>query len=164
MKIEKDLVATIDYKLTDESGQVLDTSEGSEPLSYIHGNGNLITGLERDLDGKEPGDRVTTVIAPEDGYGVYDEKLVFTVEKKDFDEPDDLEVGMYFQAEVGGEVKLCTIVEMSDETVQVNANHPLSGVTLHFDVTVRDVREATKEELEHGHVHGDGDGHDEHQH
>lgn len=159
MKIEKDLVATIDYKLTDDTGEVLDTSEGDEPLQYIHGYGSLIPGLEQELYGKEPGDSLTTVIGPEDAYGVYDEELVFAVGKDEFDDASELEVGTHFQAEIGDEVKLCTVVEMSDDEVTVNANHPLSGMTLHFEVTVRDVRVASEEELDHGHVHGTGEHH-----
>lgn len=159
MKIEKDVVATIDYTLTDESGEVLDTSEGGEPLKYIHGNGNLIPGLEKQLEGKIAGDSFQTVIDPADAYGEYDEAMVFTVEKDKFDEPDDLEIGIHFQAEIGGEVKLCTVMDMTEDTVEVNANHPLSGMTLNFDVTVQDVRVATKEELDHGHVHGEGGHH-----
>ena len=159
MKIAKDLVATIDYKLTDDTGEVLDTSEGEEPLQYIHGHGNLIPGLEQELDGKEPGDSLTAVVGPEDAYGVYDEELVFSVEKDRFDDASELEVGTHFQAEIGDEVKLCTVIEMSDDDLKVNANHPLSGMTLHFEVTVREVRAASEEEREHGHVHGDGEHH-----
>ena len=159
MKISKDLVAMIDYTLTNDDGEVLDSSEDGDPLAYVHGNGNLVPGLENALTGKEPGDSVNTVISPEDGYGIFSDELIFTVEKEQFDDPKELEVGMIFQAEVSGETKLCTIEEMSGETVKVNANHPLAGVTLHFEVTVRDVREASSEELEHGHVHGDGGHH-----
>ena len=159
MKIGKDLVATIDYTLTNDDGEILDSSDGGDPLAYVHGNGNLVPGLEDELVGKEPGDSVKAVISPEDGYGTYSEELVFTVEKDRFDDPKELEVGMVFQAEISGDTKICTIDEMSGENVKVNANHPLAGITLHFDVTVRSVREATAEELEHGHVHGDGGHH-----
>ena len=159
MRIEKNLVATIDYTLTDESGQVLDTSDGAEPLKYLHGNGNLIAGLEKELEGKEPGDSLKTVIEPAEAYGEYNEKLVFTVEKDKFDEPDELEIGTHFQADIDGEIRFCTVMDLTEEKVEVNANHPLSGMTLSFDVTVQEVRAATEEELEHGHVHGDGGHH-----
>ena len=159
MKITKDLVAAIDYSLTDDSGEVLDASDADEPLAYIHGGGSLIPGLERELEGREAGDSFNAVVEPADAYGIRDESLIFTTKKKRFDDPDELAVGVHFQAEISGEVKLCTILEIDEKTVKVDANHPLAGMTLHFDVTVRDVREPTEEELEHGHVHGAGGHH-----
>ena len=159
MKIKNDLVATIDYRLTDDSGEVLDESDEGEPLAYVHGSGQLIPGLEKELDGTEPGESFAAVIQPEEAYGIRDEGLLFTTEKGNFDDPEELEVGLRFHAEVSGTERLYTILEMSDETVKVDGNHPLSGMTLHFEVTVRDVREATREELEHGHVHGEGGHH-----
>ena len=159
LKITKDLVAAIDYSLTDDSGEVLDASDADEPLAYIHGGGSLIPGLERELEGREAGDSFNAVVEPADAYGIRDESLIFTTKKKRFDDPDELAVGVHFQAEISGEVKLCTILEIDEKTVKVDANHPLAGMTLHFDVTVRDVREPTEEELEHGHVHGAGGHH-----
>jgi len=159
MKITKDLVATIDYTLKDDGGEVLDTSDGGEPLSYIHGNGNLIPGLEKKLEGCGAGDEFSAAFSPEEGYGVYREELKITVGKDKFEDVDDLEVGMNFQAEMEDGVRLCTITAIEGDEVEVNTNHPLAGKTLHFDIAVRDVREASAEELNHGHVHGAGGHH-----
>ncbi|MBN1686207.1 MAG: peptidylprolyl isomerase [Spirochaetales bacterium] len=153
MKIEKDLVASFDYTLKDDEGTMLDTSDGKEPLSYLHGAGNIISGLENELSGHEAGDSFSAVIEPEDAYGVYSDEMVFTVTRDKFDDPDQVEEGLRFQAQIGGEPRLCTVSKVDGEDVQIDANHPLAGMKLHFDVTVRDVREATAQELEHGHVH-----------
>jgi FKBP-type peptidyl-prolyl cis-trans isomerase SlyD len=135
--IQKDRVVSIDYQLKDAQGQEIDRSEG-EPLVYLHGNDNIIPGLERHLEGKKAGDSVTCVIEPADAYGERDDELVFAVAKTDFAEPD-------------------TVVGVEGEQVKIDANHPLAGKALHFAVTVKDVREASPEELEHGHVHGGED-------
>ncbi|MBT3271944.1 MAG: peptidylprolyl isomerase [Spirochaetales bacterium] len=159
MKVAKDLVVKIEYTLTDDEGEVLDTSDGGEPLAYIHGDGNLIPGLEKELEGCEVGDSFTTVVGPEEGYGVYQEDLEITVGKDKFDDPDELEVGMNFQAEMEDGVRLCTVTSIDGDAVQVNANHPLAGMTIKFDIRVNEVREPSAEEQEHGHVHGDGGHH-----
>ena len=153
MKIEKDLVASFDYTLKDEDGSVLDTSDGGEPLSYLHGAGNIISGLENKLLGREAGDTFLATIEPKDAYGVYTDDLVFSVTKDKFDDPGEVEEGLHFQAEISGDLRLCTVSKIDGENVEVNANHPLASMTLHFEVSVRDVREATAEEIEHGHVH-----------
>ena len=158
MKIEKNSVASFDYTLKDDEGTVLDTSDGSEPLSYLHGAGNIIPGLENELHGREEGDSFSADIGPEDAYGTYSDEMVFTVTKDKFSDPDQIEEGVQFQAEISGEPKICTVSEIDGENITVDANHPLAGMTLHFDVTVRNIREATSEELEHGHVH-DGEHH-----
>ncbi len=158
-KIEKDLVASFDYTLRDPDGTVLDTSDGGEPLSYLHGAGNIIPGLENELSGRETGDTFEAVIEPKDAYGVYTDDLVFNVTKDEFDDPDEVEEGLRFQADISGELRLCTVSKIDGNNVEVDANHPLAGVTLRFDVTVRGVRKATPEEIEHGHVH---DGHHHH--
>lgn len=154
MTIAKDRVVSIDYILKDKDGSVIDRSEG-EPLTYLHGNQNIIPGLERELDGKKAGDKVDCVIAPADGYGVVDKELVFSVSPSDFAEPDKVQVGMQFQAQQADGVHIVTVVDVSKDKITVDANHPLAGKDLHFSVTVRDVREASAEELEHGHTHGD---------
>ncbi len=156
MVIEKDRVVSIEYLLKDDKGQRIDGSDG-EPLEYLHGNDNLIAGLEKQLEGKKAGDKLSCVIAPEDAYGTHDEEMVFTVAKGDFAEPRKIEVGMQFQAQQEDGVHVVTVVGVEGDKVRIDANHPLAGKTLHFDVTVRDVREASAEELEHGHVHGDDD-------
>lgn len=160
MRIENQKVASIEYTLTDSDGNVLDSSDEGEPLSYLHGHGNIVPGLENALEGKSPGDRLSVDVAPEHGYGERDESLVQSIPRSRF--PDEgLEVGAQFHAEAGGHSHVVTVVDIDDEDVTVDANHPLAGQSLHFDVTVTGVRDATEEELAHGHVH---DGHHHHHH
>jgi FKBP-type peptidyl-prolyl cis-trans isomerase SlyD len=157
MDIQKNRVVSIDYMLKNSSGQIIDQSDG-EPLVYLHGNENIITGLEKHLEGKKTGDSVNCVIAPAEAYGERDDELVFTVSKKDFAEPDKIEIGMQFQTQEEDGVRVVTVVGLADDEVKIDANHPLAGQSLHFAVTVKDVREASAEELEHGHVHGHSHG------
>ncbi|MBN2875282.1 MAG: peptidylprolyl isomerase [Spirochaetales bacterium] len=154
MEIQKDRVVSIEYTLKGDDGVMIDRSEG-EPLVYLHGNDNIIPGLERHLEGKTAGDSVTCVIKPGDAYGEHDKELVFSVSKKDFAEPEKIEVGMQFQAQEEDGTRVVTVVGVDGDSVTIDANHPLAGKTLHFDVTVAAVREASAEELAHGHVHGD---------
>lgn len=156
MRVAKHTVVAIDYTLKDDDGQVLDSSEGREPLSYLHGVGGIIPGLERELDGKEAGASLSVAIAPEDGYGERNEQLQQALPRKEFDDVENLELGMQFQVESNAGPMVITVVEIAEETVTVDGNHPLAGVNLNFDVTVREVREATEEEVEHGHAHGPG--------
>lgn len=155
MEISKHKVVTMDYTLTDEQGNTIDTSEGREPLAYIHGVGGIIPGLEAALEGRTPGEQLQVKISPEDGYGDRDESLLQVVPRDRFD-VDDVNVGMQFHAQSDDGVSIVTVVAVTDENVTVDANHPLAGVTLNFDVEVKEVREATEEELSHGHVHGPG--------
>lgn len=160
MKIEKNKVVSIDYKLTNDKNETVDSSEGRAPLAYLHGNNNLISGLEKALEGKVSGDTLKVSIAPEEGYGVRDDSKRFEIPREVFKDVDEVIPGMQFQARAkNGGVELLTVVAVKDGTVIVDANHPLAGETLHFDVTVRDIREATVEELAHGHVHGPGGHH-----
>ncbi len=160
MQIANAKVAIIDYTLTDEEGEVLDSSEDDGPLSYLHGYGNVVPGLESALEGKVAGDKVQATVPPVEGYGERDDGLVQSLPRDRF--PDgEVEVGMQFHAHSGGERRVLTVVSVTTEEVTVDGNHPLAGRTLSFDVTVREVRDATAEELEHGHVH-DGDGHHHH--
>jgi len=154
MVIEKDRVVTIDYKLQDSEGEVLDSSEDSDPLVYIHGNDNIIAGLEKHLLGKKAGDKVDCVVPAKEGYGERDESLVFKVNKSEFGDGAEIEVGMQFEAHGEGGAQIVTVVGFEGDEVSIDANHPLAGTELHFSVSVVDVREATAEELEHGHVHG----------
>lgn len=160
MKIEKNRVVEIDYTLKDDEGEILDSSAGRQPLGYIQGIGALIPGLERELDGKEAGDHLEVDIAPKDGYGEYVEDRVLQVSKDGYQGDAELEVGMQIQVELQEGTATAMITEIQDETVTLDLNHPLAGMTLHFDVDVRRVREATPEELSHGHVHGE-EGHTE---
>lgn len=153
MVIEKDRVVTIDYKLQDSEGAVLDSSEGSEPLVYIHGNENIIVGLEKHLAGKQAGDKVDCVVPAAEAYGERDDSLVFKVAKSEFDGAD-VEIGMQFEAQGEDGAQVVTVIAVEGDEVSIDANHPLAGENLHFDVKIVEVREATKEEIEHGHVHG----------
>jgi len=153
MVIEKDRVVTIDYTLKDASGKIIDSSEGSPPLVYLHGNENIIAGLEKHLLGKGPGDKVSCVVPANEGYGERDESLVFKVTKGEFGSGAEIEPGMQFEAHGEGGAQIVTVVGIEGEEVTIDANHPLAGAELHFSVEVRDVREATAEEIAHGHIH-----------
>jgi FKBP-type peptidyl-prolyl cis-trans isomerase SlyD len=158
VQIAKEKVATIDYTLTDDKGELLDSSEDDGPLSYLHGHGNIVPGLEKALEGKTVGDSLKITLPPSDGYGEHDKKLIQTMPRDRF--PDgEIELGTRFHAESRGESRVLTVTAVNDRGVTVDGNHPLAGRTLRFEVTVREVREATGEEIEHGHVH-DGHGHD----
>lgn len=160
MQIQKDTVVSIDYTLTDPQGQVLDSSEGREPLTYLQGFGNIIPGLERELEGKQSGDQIRVTVPAKDAYGERDDRLQQAVPREAFEGIDRIEPGMQFQAQgPGGQRAVVRVVKVADDHVVVDANHPLAGVDLTFDVTVRNVREATQEEKDHGHAHGPGGHH-----
>jgi FKBP-type peptidyl-prolyl cis-trans isomerase SlyD len=153
MEIEQDRVVTIGYTLKDDQGNVIDSSENHGDLEYLHGHQNIVEGLEEALDGRDVGDEVETTVEPTKGYGERHDQLVFTVPRTKMPEGN-LEVGMQFAAQdKDGNQQVVTLVEVGDEEVKLDANHPLAGQTLHFNVKVNDVREASGEELEHGHVH-----------
>ena len=155
--IKQNSVVTMHYELKDAEGEVLDSSEGQDPLTYLHGAGNIIVGLEEELIGKEVGAEVQAVVSPEKGYGMPVEALVQTVPKEAFGEDlDKVEVGMRFQAETEQGPVPVVVTAMDAETVTVDGNHPLAGKELHFNVTIAEIREASDEEVEHGHVHGPG--------
>ncbi len=157
MQITKDTVVSIDYTLTDDSGQTIDSSEGREPLAYLHGAGNLIPGLEAALEGCGEGQHLEVSVPPEDGYGTRNDALQAVVSRDQFEGTPEVTVGMQFRASTPDGMRVVTVVGVDGNAVTVDANHPLAGQTLNFDVTVRAVREATPEELEHGHVHAAGE-------
>jgi len=160
MKIASNKVATLHYTLKDDKGALIESSVGNEPLTYIHGIGNLIPGLEDKLEGKQAGDKLSVLVPAEDAYGERDEELIEEVEKAEFDSGEDLEVGKEFQYDdEDGNVFHVRIVEIKGDKIVVDGNHPLAGMNLSFDVEVIGVRDASKEELEHGHVHGEGGHH-----
>ncbi|HSM27571.1 MAG TPA: peptidylprolyl isomerase [Thioalkalivibrio sp.] len=160
MQISTNSVVLIDYTLTNDQGDVIDTSSGREPLAYLQGHQNIISGLESALEGKSAGDRVQVSIAPADGYGERDESLSQAVPRQMFEDADQVIVGMQFHTMTEqGHQQVVTVTAVDAENVTVDANHPLAGETLNFDVTVVEVREALPEELEHGHVHGPGGHH-----
>ncbi len=158
MQITKNKVVAIDYTLTDEEGEVLDSSRGNAPLEYLHGADDIIPGLERELEGKTVGDTLDVTVAPELAYGLYQDGLEQVVSRKMFDTPDDLEVGISFHVQTDSGPRVYTITDIDGDQITIDGNHPLAGLTLHFDVTVVGVRDATPDEIAHGHAHGP-DGH-----
>lgn len=159
MQVSAQKVVSIHYTLTNDGGEVIDSSAGHEPLAYIHGEGNIIPGLEKALLGKSIGDTLKVSIPPEEAYGLRDEELIHAVPKEAFHGVDEILPGMQFHADSHDGGQLVTVMEVRGDTVILDGNHPMSGQTLHFDVEVTDVRDATAEELEHGHVHGPGGHH-----
>jgi FKBP-type peptidyl-prolyl cis-trans isomerase SlyD len=158
MRIAKHAVVSIDYTLTDQAGAVLDSSKGQAPLAYLHGTGSIISGLEEALEGKGAGDALKVSVPPEKGYGARDEKLLKKVPRTMFD-IEKVEPGMRFHADGEHGHQVVTVTAVDSDHVTVDANHPLAGQTLVFDVKIVDVRAATQEELSHGHVHGAGGHH-----
>ncbi|MFW6021047.1 MAG: FKBP-type peptidyl-prolyl cis-trans isomerase [Guyparkeria sp.] len=156
MQVQNDHVVSIDYTLKNDAGEVMDSSEQTGPLAYLHGHQNIIPGLEKALDEKSVGDTLTVSIEPADAYGERDERMVQTVPRSMFQGVDEIEPGMRFQAQTEGGVTVVTIKEVNGDEITLDGNHELAGETLHFDVEVKDVRPASEEEIEHGHVHGPG--------
>ncbi|MGA7740848.1 MAG: peptidylprolyl isomerase [Polyangia bacterium] len=146
MQIGNETVVTIHYTLTDEKGVILDSSAGEEPVSFVHGAGTMIPGLEKALLGKSAGDALKVSVAPADGYGLRDEELVQKVPRKNFP-IEDVEVGMHFQTRSPNGPRIVTVLATDDQDITVDANHPLAGATLNFDVQVLNVRAATPEDL-----------------
>jgi len=157
--ITADRVVTIHYTLKNDSGEVLDSSSGGEPLAYIQGHGNLVAGLEKALEGKASGVSLAVVVDPADGYGVRDEALIQRVPKRSLQGAGEIKKGMQFQARTEDGMRLFTVTGLVGDMVTLDGNHPLADQTLHFDIEIVEVREATTEELEHGHVHGAGGHH-----
>ena len=159
MLIADKKVVHIDYTLRTDNGEVVDTSEGAEPLAYLHGAGQIVPGLERALAGLGAGAKKDVVVEAADGYGDRDPDGVFGIPRTAFPETAQLEVGASFvgEDEEGNSLPV-RVIALEGDTVVVDANHPLAGERLHFHIDVRSVRDATAEELEHGHPH-DGDGH-----
>jgi len=156
MQVSEKKAVTIHYTLTNPEGDVIDSSRDGEPLAYIHGIGALVPGLEHELEGKSAGDNVTVSVSPEEGYGERSQQLIQAVPKELFKIDGEIQVGMRFHAEAEHGIELVEVVAVDDDTVTIDANHPLAGQTLNFDVDIVDVRDATAEEIEHGHVHDDG--------
>lgn len=159
MKAARGKVVSLHYTLTDDQGIVLDSSQGREPLAYLHGYGNLIHGLETALEGREAGFATTVKVAPADAYGDYQPEAVFEVPRRQFPPQEDIQVGMQVQGESEHGIQSFRVVQVSDQAVVLDGNHPMAGKNLHFDVEVLDVREATAQELAHGHVHAHGHDH-----
>ena len=159
MTIKQDSVVTIAYTVTDEDGEVIDSSEINGEFAYLHGHENLVPGIETLLLGQTVGAHVVARIEPEQGYGVRDESKMYTIGRDRLPQEQSIEPGAQFPAESpDGERLMLTVTSIDGDQVTLDANHPLAGLTLDFDVHVRDIREATPEEIDHGHVH-DGEHH-----
>ncbi len=156
MQITDKTAVSIHYTLTNANGEQLDSSQGQDPLAYLHGYGNIIPGLENALTGKTVGDTFTVTIPPAEAYGEKQEEMTQVVPLSMFQGVDKVEVGMQFHADASHGVSVVTVSKIEGENVTIDGNHPLAGETLTFDVEVSDVRAATDDEIEHGHIHGAG--------
>ena len=159
-QVADDLVVTIDYTLTVD-GEILDSSQEEGPLDYLHGHENIISGLEKELTGMQVGESKKVIVAPEDGYGKFNPAAIIELDREEFPEDVPLELGIELEiTDHDGEMMYATIVEVGEDTVKLDNNHPLADKTLHFDVTIKGIRKASPEEIEHGHAHyGDGHNH-----
>jgi FKBP-type peptidyl-prolyl cis-trans isomerase SlyD len=158
MTIQNNSVVSFHYTVSDEDGVKLDSSEGKDPLTYLHGARNIIPGLEAALAGKQEGDDLNVTIPPEEAYGEHLDQLVESVPMSAF-QGADVHIGMRFEAQSDQGPISVVVTHVEGDTVTVDGNHPLAGKSLNFDVSVQSIREASAEEIEHGHVHGQG-GHD----
>lgn len=161
MQITRDKVVSLNYVLTDDDGETIDSSEG-EPFAYLHGHGQLVVGLERQLEGRGVGEKLSVVVEPAEGYGEHDPEHALEVSRDELPDDLDLELGLELAYEGDdGEAVSMWVTDMTDTHVTLDGNHPLAGARLHFAVEVRGVRDADASELEHGHPHGEGDEHDQ---
>ncbi|MFN3165392.1 MAG: peptidylprolyl isomerase [Pseudohongiellaceae bacterium] len=160
LMIGKNSVVSIHYTLKNDDGDVMDSSDGKAPLQYLHGNNNLIQGLEDELSGKTSGAKFDATIPAENAYGERREDFIQVINKDMFQGVENIEPGMTFVAQgEGGAQRQVRVTEVEGDDVTIDANHPMAGMTLHFEVEVVDVREGTEQEIEHGHVHQDGADH-----
>lgn len=159
MTIKKDSAVTFHYALKDDAGAVIDSSQSGEPLAYLHGHGNLVVGLERKLEGKNSGDRLSVKVPPGEGYGEYSKSLVQKVPRRSLKGIARITVGMRLHTQTEQGPRAVTVTHVAGDMVTIDANHPLAGKNLNFEIEINDVRAATEEELAHGHVHGPGGHH-----
>ncbi|WP_340122225.1 peptidylprolyl isomerase [Methylobacter svalbardensis] len=156
MQIADNMAVSIHYTLTNDDSEVLDSSTDGEALVYLHGTGNIIPGLEDALLGKAVGDKFKVRIAAKDAYGEQNDEMIQVIPRAMFEGIDEIEVGMMFHADVSSGSGEVTIVKIEGDDITIDGNHSLAGMALTFDVEVVDVRPATQEEAEHGHIHGAG--------
>jgi len=156
MVIADQKVVSIHYRLSNDDGQIIQESAGGAPLSYVHGAGNIIPGLESALSGKTAGDKLNVSVDPEQGYGARNDALIQELPRDVFEGVEDIQEGMQFQAHSEQGTQVITVTKVDGERVIVDGNHPLAGQTLNFEVEVDSVRDATAEEIAHGHVHKEG--------
>ena len=154
MTITPDTVVTLHYTLKDDAGEVIDSSAAGEPLAYLHGHGNIVPGLERELTGRNAGDKLSVRVLPAEGYGEYDKDLVQSVPRRALRGIKDVQPGMHLHAQTEHGPRTLTVTRVAADMVTLDGNHPLAGKHLNFDIHIEDVRQATEEELSHGHVHG----------
>ncbi|NVK01045.1 MAG: peptidylprolyl isomerase [Oceanospirillaceae bacterium] len=159
MQIADKTVVSIHYTLTNADGETLDSSVGQDPLVYLHGANNIIAGLEAALLGKAVGDSLQVNVEPGDGYGEIRDELVQEVDRSAFQGVDEIDVGMQFMAQTPWGEQPVTVVKVEGDNITLDGNHPLAGQVLNFDVEVVEIRDASAEELDHGHVHGAGGHH-----
>jgi FKBP-type peptidyl-prolyl cis-trans isomerase SlyD len=165
-RVDQDVVVSIQYRLTSDDGTLLEESQAGDPLVYMHGHDNIITGLERELTGMAVGEAKTIIVEPADGYGEYDPEDMERVSKSEMPSGFEPEVGMLLEVHDDEDEDYVAIIkEVTDDGMLLDFNHPLSGQRLHFDVTVEELRAATSEEVAHGHAHSDDDAnHSDHHH
>ena len=159
MPIAKDSVVSMHYTLKDDAGEVIDSSASGEPLTYMQGHGNIIPGLEKALEGKNTGDKVSVRVPAEEGYGEYSKDLVQQVPRRALKGISNIRVGMQLHAQTENGPRVVTVTHIQSDMVTIDGNHALAGKALNFDVEITEVRDATEEELSHGHVHGPGGHH-----
>jgi FKBP-type peptidyl-prolyl cis-trans isomerase SlyD len=159
MPIQQDSVVTIHYTLKDDAGKVIDSSTPNEPLAYLHGRGSLVPGLERELEGKNAGDKLAVQVSAAEGYGEHDKQLIEQVPRRALQGIANIKVGLQLHAQTPEGPRTVTVTRIASDMVTLDGNHPLAGKTLHFEVEIADVRQASAEELAHGHVHGAGGHH-----
>lgn len=156
MQIAENRVITLNYTLKDNEGNIIDSADDGS-FAYLHGAANIIPGLEHALLGKSAGDELSVTVEPAQGYGERNDSMTQVVPRKMFETDDEIQVGMQFHAESpDGQPMAVTVIKVDDDEVTIDGNHPLAGTVLNFDVKVLDIREATAEEQEHGHAHGEG--------
>lgn len=159
MQVADNMAVSIHYTLTNDEGEVIDSSIGGSPLAYLHGAGNIISGLEKALHGKAEGEQFSVRIEADDAYGDFMEDRVQIIPREMFEGVDVLEVGMQFHADVSSGPGVVTIVEIDGDDITIDGNHPLAGMPLTFSVEIVEIRPASKEEMDHGHIHGEGGHH-----
>tara|TARA_B100001079_G_scaffold269598_1_gene282143 strand:- start:18 stop:500 length:483 start_codon:yes stop_codon:yes gene_type:complete len=154
MTVKKDKVVEMHYTLKNDANEVIDSSQGKEPMPFLQGHGNIIPGLESALEGMKVGESCDISVKPEDAYGVHRPEAIQEIPMEALKGIEDLQVGMELQSQdEQGNQFIVRVEEIKEETVLINANHPLAGETLHFNVSIENVREASEDELKHGHVH-----------
>ena len=156
--IKKNDVVSLSYSLKNSDGIELGKAGAEEAMNYLHGAGNIVRGLEEAIENLKVGDKKDVIVPPEKGYGDVDPKLLLKVDRSNFPKDMDIKPGMQFSSEMGGKDNVFTVEGVDGDQVNVNGNHPLAGQTLHFDIEITGIRDATEEELSHGHVH-DGSHH-----